>query len=33
MELYVIVEGNINQAHVFMGPVDDFELGTSIEVS
>ena len=33
MELSVIVEGNYNQAHVFMRPGDDFELGTSIEVS
>lgn len=33
MELSVIVEGNYNPAHVFMGPGDDFELGTYIEVS
>lgn len=33
MELFVIVEGKFNQVHVFMGLGDDYELGTSIEVS
>jgi hypothetical protein len=33
MELSVIVEGNFNPANVFTVPGDDFELGTSIEVS
>jgi hypothetical protein len=33
MELSVIVEGNFKQAHIFLGPGDDFVLETSIEVS